>query len=342
MIPMNNRRLEMAEIITEKFLIRPYQLGKEQKMAALMNVCRTSEWDGKVTVDMIRNEWQDTRLNLDLDTWVAINQADDYIAVAEVWFDDPDNDESVITRHVGFNMHPAYRESNGDLMDQMLEEAMDHAVGRPLDQLNQNYVLRAWASAHDKWKHKILTSHGFEHSHCGYTMIYEDLADLPSVSSIPEVSIERWTPKRDRGLWKALNEGFSTEDSFVPLSWDEWQSLYHSGRMDPELWNLAVDQTSGRVVGLAISEIDREFNRTTNRKDGWIVDLAVIEPWRGYGIGRALLLTAMHTLRDAGINAVKMGIDSTDPSRATLLYDSLGFLIMQGSHTYHKWIRVRG
>ena len=142
----------MNEITNDDFLIRPYNKGEEHKRAALANACRTSEKDPIVTIDMIRREWEDSRLRLESDTWVALNKEGDYISVAEVWFDDPDNDEAVITRHIGFEMHPAYRQQHGDLMDKLLHEAIQHASTRPFSYSNQGYVLRIWASATDSWK----------------------------------------------------------------------------------------------------------------------------------------------------------------------------------------------
>ena len=329
----------MSKITNDEFLIRHYQPGEEEKRAALANACRTNEMDRIITVDMIRQEWQDSRLRLENDTWVAVNKDGDYISVAEVWFNDPDNDESVITRHIGFEMHPAYRAQHGYLMDQLLSYALKHASSRPFTHSDQGYVLRVWASADNSWKHDVALRHGFEHVHIGYTMINDQLDDLAPLSPIENIRIEDWNPERDLDLWIALNEAFSTDKSFKPLDWDEWLRLYHDKRIDQDLWSLAIDEVSDEVVGLAISEIDRQANDQSNRQDGWVVDLAVIEPLRGRGIGRALLLTAMHKLRDAGMRAVKMGIDSYDPANATRLYKSLGFKVMHGSHTYIKVLK---
>src|SRR5690349_3843564 len=94
----------MANSPVAEFEIRSYRLGEESKMADLVNRCRTFDFEGPVTVDMIRDEWGDTRLSLERATFVALNANGDYIAVAEVWFNDPDNSDAVVTRHIGFAM----------------------------------------------------------------------------------------------------------------------------------------------------------------------------------------------------------------------------------------------
>lgn len=326
----------MSETTNDEFLIRPYRKGEEHKRAALANACRTSEKDPIVTIDMIRLEWEDSRLRLNSDTWVALNKEGEYISVAEVWFDDPDNNEAVITRHIGFEMHPAYRQSHRDVMDQLLHQALQHASARPFSCSNQGYVLRIWASATDSWKHEVTLKHGFELSHIGYTMVHNQLDSLPTAPDIPHIRLEDWSPERDLDFWIALNEAFGTESSFKSLDWDEWLKLYHDKRIDQNLWCLAIDEESRDVVGLAIAEIDRQANRESNRQDGWVVDLGVIKAWRNRGIGRALLLNVMQKLDHAGMTAVKMGIDSYDTANATRLYKSVGFKVMHGSHTYLK------
>lgn len=319
-----------------EFQIRTYRPGEEAKMADLVNRCRAFDFDGPVTVDMIRDEWSDPRLKLDRDTFVAINAEGEYIAVAEVWFNDPDNDDEVVTRHIGFAMDPAYRDDHPELIDYLLEQAVHHAQHHPFRRPENKYVLRAWASANDPWKQNKIMGMGFQLHHIGYTMVREELEMLPAFSDIPNVQLAAWTEERDPDVMDALNESFSSDKSFTRLKWEEWQELYHGTRSTPALWRLAIDLTNDRIVGMALTEIDEETNADTGRKDGWIVDLAVRDEWRNFGIGRAVLLAAMHALHEAGMTAVLMGVDSNDPDKATQLYESLGFRVMKGSRTYLK------
>lgn len=305
-------------------------------MVALVNEGRDGLWETLVTIDMIRDEWSDPRLDLAHDTWVATSEAGEYIAVAEVWFEDNPPAEDRVYRHIGFTMHPSYRESQRELMEHLFTTALDHALARPLVDPSKQYYLKAWASANDEWKHAWLLQHGFEQIHIGCTMLRDKLDPLPGVPPLQGVRIERWSQERDRTLWQALNEGFSSEETFTPLTWQEWRDIYHSERMDPSLWYLAVTEEGGQIVGFAISEIDHESNQISGRRDGWITDLTVLEGWRNQGIGTNLLLRAIETLKEAGMSAVKVGVDSTEPHIATQLYESLGFHIIQGSCTYRR------
>src|SRR5688572_5820502 len=105
----------MSNSPVAEFQIRTYRPGEEATMADLVNRSRAFDFDGPVTVDMIRVEWSDPRLKLDRDTFVAVNVEGEYVAVAEVWFNDPDDDDEVVTRHLGFAMDPEYREIHSDV-----------------------------------------------------------------------------------------------------------------------------------------------------------------------------------------------------------------------------------
>lgn len=153
-------------------------------MADLVNRCRAFDFDGPVTVDMIRVEWSDPRIRLDRDTFVAINADGEYVAVAEVWFNDPDTDDTVATRHLGFALDPEHRESHSDLIDHLVEQALQHAHNHPFRFPEKRYVLRAWASPNDVWKQNKILSLGFQLHQIGYTMVREGLDDLPSVPEI--------------------------------------------------------------------------------------------------------------------------------------------------------------
>lgn len=330
----------MAATTIEKFRIRHYEAGEEDKMTDLVNACRANDMEGLVTVGMIQDEWLDPRLQLDRDTWVVVDEEGTYIAAAEVWFNDPDNDDAVITRHIGLAMRPEYRDRYPELAEDIFNRALQHAITKPFAHPEQDYVLRIWAAAKDQWKHDFALRHGFSLVHIGYTMSCDGLDELPPLPGVEGIRIEGWSEARDRGLWEALNEAFSTDDTFVPLSWEEWRELYHYDTADPKHWCLAIDVASDRVVGMALTEVDWEQPGMGRAREAWIVDLGVVPSYRNRGIGRLLLLAALHALRETGVSAVKMGIDSTDPEHATDLYHSVGFTIFQGSHTYNRPLRT--
>jgi ribosomal protein S18 acetylase RimI-like enzyme len=135
-----------------------------------------------------------------------------------------------------------------------------------------------------------------------------------------------------RTFYEAGNEAFAdTWEPIVP-PFDEWAHwLLDTPAFDPKLWFLAVGDTE--VAGFAICKVhpgDAEL--------GWIQILGVRKPWRGRGVGRALLLTAFHAFRARGLRRAGLGVDAENPTGATRLYESVGMRVSDRFELYEKAI----
>jgi ribosomal protein S18 acetylase RimI-like enzyme len=67
---------------------------------------------------------------------------------------------------------------------------------------------------------------------------------------------------------------------------------------------------------------------------GEVVWLAVAEAERGSGIGRALMLTAMTALRQAGVELISLGADSYANQPTIGLWSQLGFSLRKAVIDY--------
>jgi ribosomal protein S18 acetylase RimI-like enzyme len=92
--------------------------------------------------------------------------------------------------------------------------------------------------------------------------------------------------------------------------------------LDLSLWWVA--WAGGEVAGAALA-----FETPLG---GYIADLAVRRPWRGRGVGHALLLQAFAELRRRGQPRAYLGVDSDNPTGAVHLYTSLGMRPVHGAH----------
>ena len=57
-------------------------------------------------------------------------------------------------------------------------------------------------------------------------------------------------------------------------------------------------------------------------------------PWRGRGVGKALLLASFHQLREAGKPRTVLGVDAANPTGATRLYANAGMRVLTEVDTY--------
>jgi ribosomal protein S18 acetylase RimI-like enzyme len=64
--------------------------------------------------------------------------------------------------------------------------------------------------------------------------------------------------------------------------------------------------------------------------------LGVRRPWRGRGLGRALLLRTFAEFRRRGVTRVTLGVDAENPTGATRLYESVGMDVELEAVVYEK------
>ncbi|NJR68306.1 MAG: GNAT family N-acetyltransferase [Synechococcales cyanobacterium CRU_2_2] len=71
--------------------------------------------------------------------------------------------------------------------------------------------------------------------------------------------------------------------------------------------------------------IEHEDNAQRGCQEGHIVLLGTHRSFRRQGLGRALLVTGMMQLQQAGITLAKLSVDAENPNQAQGLYESVGF-----------------
>ncbi|MFC2106512.1 GNAT family N-acetyltransferase [Candidatus Bipolaricaulota bacterium] len=77
----------------------------------------------------------------------------------------------------------------------------------------------------------------------------------------------------------------------------------------------------------------------TDTSAGYINSLAVLRPWRKQGLGLALLLHALHVLRNKGKARATLHVDAQSLTGATHLYEKAGLQVDQLSHEYQLELR---
>ena len=134
--------------------------------------------------------------------------------------------------------------------------------------------------------------------------------DLPSVISIN---------------WSALPEHYS--DSFFE------ERL----RESPETFLVAEDEKAA-VIGYIMCRIEYGFSHLKRyglARKGHVVSVAVLEPHRGGGVGRALVEESLVGMRDRGCSESYLEVRvSNDP--AIGLYKRLGFQVVTTHHGYYR------
>jgi ribosomal protein S18 acetylase RimI-like enzyme len=132
------------------------------------------------------------------------------------------------------------------------------------------------------------------------------------------MTVRCFRPGDERTFYEAHQEAFA--DTWEPIeeayeAWAHW--VLDAPPFDPELWFLAEQESE--TAGFAICKV-----HASDAELGWVFVLGVRRPWRGRGLGRALLLHAFREFRRRGLRRAGLGVDSQSPTGANRLYESVG------------------
>lgn len=140
------------------------------------------------------------------------------------------------------------------------------------------------------------------------------------------VHVRTFRPGRDEArAWAAHQAAFADVPTHLPLTLDEWveDRVLRDPAFDPSLTFLAT-AADGAVVGLAVCRAGAEGAP----EDGFVRDLAVVPPWRGVGIGEALLTTALRAFRARDLTGAALEVDDVTIGAAVRLYERAGMRVV--------------
>jgi mycothiol synthase len=263
-------------------------------------------------VDDVATDWTSPRSRIDEDWWVVADQSG---GLAGVGFVVPELAGEVVTDHY---VHPDHRGHGlGDLLLDTIEIRLAQ-LPSVTPKGDERHVL-AWCEDSDVERRASLEGRGFAPVRQYFEMA-RDLAAEPGAPDWPPGIVARgFRPGLDdRAVYEADVDAFSEHHLYEARPYEEWR-LFHVDAPDHDvtLWWLAWDgdQLAGYVI---------PFEKGPEAVIG---DLAVRRPWRGRGIGHALLLAAFGTLRDRGEKVVRLYVDAQNVTDAVAVYEAAGMRV---------------
>ncbi len=132
----------------------------------------------------------------------------------------------------------------------------------------------------------------------------------------------------DRAIHTVIEESFAEHFRHTRQSFEEWWAMRaRHQRFDPALWLLAWD---GERIAGALAAYD-------HGDVGFIRELGVLKPWRGKGVGSALLIRSFDTFRARGQLRVTLGVDAENEG-AIGLYTRAGMRVDSRHHLMRRSI----
>jgi len=179
---------------------------------------------------------------------------------------------------------------------------------------------------------EALESRGFAFDRFSFRMTAA-LDDEPAEPGWPEgISVRKFRGEDARAVYLVQEETFSDLDDHSPLSYDDWSYWSFRDGFDPGLWFLA--EADGELQGIVLCRPEWEGDPAF----GWVSVLGVRKPWRGRGLGLALLRHAFRELRARGKTRVGLGVDAANATGAVRLYERAGMEVVRRRVAYRKAI----
>lgn len=309
--------------LPDGFTTRPPTTDDAQAVTDLIIACDIDEF-GKPewNLEDLRAMWRRKGFNPATDARI-IFAPDGSVAGYMDMYDDGD----IVRLNNNSSVHPRFKHSElGDwILDTAEVWAREHVDDRQI-------VLRHVVNAAEPTKVNRMVRHGFQAVRYAFIMHIE-LAQPPTRPEIPEGIVLRpfVRGQDDRLVWSCIQEAFRDLWQHKDSPFDEWSSfVLEHGAFSPQLSYVALDDQL--VVGATITMNDS--------LGGWVQQVAVRRPWRGRGIGLALLDTVFGELYKIGVPHAGLEVDAENPSGALQLYQRAGMHVKDQFTEFRKELAI--
>ena len=299
--------------VPEGYTVRPAASGDAAAVAELMNAFERAyvEQPDTVDADEVTGWWarvepeRDTRLYAAVDGRLAgfAMVSDRNQGVLEL-------DGYVLPGHAG-------RGLGGAMVDWLEQET----AGRGFDRA-QSAALTADSAAG-----RLLGGRGYEPVRRFYRMAI-DLDDPPPPPEWPDgFEVSAFRPGDEELLRAVTEEAFAEHWGHSERDLDHWREhTFGASWWDPSLVYLV--RAGDEVVAASVNAV--RFG------SGWVGTIGTLGPWRGRGLGRALLLEAFGEFHRRGEPRVSLAVDAGNETGATHLYESVGMRVVWQADVYAK------
>jgi len=230
--------------------------------------------------------------------------------------------------------------SCNELWDVLLRQldACARAIARDAP-AEETSILRTFCLLEDEPLKTALVRNGFDLARVQNKMRI-DLSEPPPQPQWPEgIRVAAFDFDRDLGaVVAAYQEAFRDHWGIVELphadevaKWRE-EHAWEADEYDPTLWYPAMD--GDEIAGFTRwwAAIDHDFTQA------YLYNFFVRKPWRGRGLGTAILSHAVTDLYQRGYKSAELHVDSDSLTGATRVYERVGFRVAEQQYIVQKEI----
>lgn len=279
--------------------------------------------DDATNLQELLDDWQN--LNLLTDTFVAVTPQGQVIGYEEF---------SARPGHANLlgdgYVHPDFKNLGiGTALLQALENRARQEI--PLAEADRRVFLRNFMTAGDQAGRALHQNLGWRAIRYSWSMRI-DLESAPPSPVFPAgIEIRPFDEAQHlQAVYETIEAAFADHWGHIRPSFSDWKKKYLSPeRYEPDLWFAAWE--GQQLAGVCICRWRNGL--------AWVWNLGVRRAWRKRGLGMALLLHAFGEFYRRGHTRIGLGVDASNPTGATRLYERAGMRIETEYVCYEKELR---
>jgi mycothiol synthase len=295
----------------------PPHLGDAQQTLEFMLRCNIHEYSlPDSDMDDLLYDWE--HIDLNQDAWLAWVPIEELVGYAIV---------SKSGKNIRYELY-ADPEWNDDSLAEALLQLCEvrGAFLRAEIKLPPSAMAQIYIPSVNERNRRVVEDAGFSVNKFVFNMQADLQLDLPAPEWPSDVTLKPLDPDTDGAAIHQLIQAAFHRPGRTPQSFDDWKSfMMRADIFKPELWFLAYsgDDLAGACLCYAYTN------------EGWVRQLAVDEPWRGKGLGSALLRHSFSVFRAKGFERVGLAVEEDNPN-AYAFYQNVG---MQRIRQYHEYLK---
>jgi mycothiol synthase len=292
-------------------IIRPPRDDEVAAVTALLNACDVAEYGAPDTIEEdVATDWRREEFSLANDAWVAQGAAGRLVGYAYA------GDQSRNGEIQGdLFVHPA---SDGPAVARRLLDLVERRAAELVAErgYRESPRLAVYCSTVNVAKRALLAHDGFAVVRSLFRMQIDLSLGHRRLEPPPGIAIRTFRAGiDDQAMYDGMYEAFADHFHRRRETLDQWRTrLMKRGDFDPSLWLLARDgeQVAGTLIAYDFGDL------------GWVQGLGVRRPWRGRGLGGALLSRAFDAFIKRDQPRAALGVDAQGETGALRVYERAG------------------
>jgi mycothiol synthase len=165
-------------------------------------------------------------------------------------------------------------------------------------------------------------------------MVRPSLDDIPDSPLPAGLEVRPARPEHFSDIWYAVEEAYVPEGGPPPTGVFP-QDMLKDANTQPELWQVAWEVSSGKVVGSVMTYINHPENKALDLRRGYTEGISTVPRWQRRGVARALIARSLKVQRELGMTESAL-VCNGEKLNNYRLYESCGFQEVKRDTVFEK------